>query len=41
MMSGGMGGAVLPAPNLVEGVWRRVKGFLMPRRYYDWSGRSA
>lgn len=24
-----------PHPNLVEGVWRRVKGFLMPRRYYD------
>jgi putative transposase len=26
----------LPAPeNLIEGVWRRLKGFLMPRRYYD------
>jgi len=24
-----------PHLNLVEGVWRRLKGFLMPRRYYD------
>ena len=21
--------------NLIEGVWRRIKGFLMPRRFYD------
>ena len=21
--------------NLIEGVWRRLKGFLMPRRFYD------
>ena len=33
--------AVLPAPsycphlNPIEGVWRRLKGFLMPRRFYD------
>ncbi len=24
-----------PHLNLIEGVWRRLKGFLMPRRYYD------
>ena len=24
-----------PHLNLIEGVWRRVKGFLMPRRFYD------
>jgi putative transposase len=24
-----------PHLNLIEGVWRKVKGFLMPRRYYD------
>ena len=24
-----------PHLNLVEGVWRRLKGFLMPRRFYD------
>lgn len=27
--------AYCPHLNLVEGVWRRVKGFLMPRRFYD------
>lgn len=27
--------AYCPHPNLIEGVWRRLKGFLMPRRYYD------
>lgn len=21
--------------NLIEGVWRRLKGFVMPRRFYD------
>jgi hypothetical protein len=27
---------LLPASlNLIEGVWRRLKGFLMPRRFYD------
>ena len=27
---------LLSAPeNLIEGVWRRLKGFLMPRRFYD------
>ena len=24
-----------PFLNLIEGVWRRLKGFLMPRRCYD------
>lgn len=24
-----------PHLNLIEGVWRRLKGFLMPRRFYD------
>lgn len=24
-----------PQLNLIEGVWRRLKGFLMPRRYYN------
>lgn len=24
-----------PHLNLIEGVWRKVKGFLMPRRFYD------
>jgi putative transposase len=28
--------AYCPHLNLIEGVWRRLKGFLMPRRYYDW-----
>lgn len=34
-------GAVLPVPaycphlNPIEGVWKRLKGFLMPRRFYD------
>lgn len=27
--------AYSPHLNLIEGVWRRVKGFLMPRRFYD------
>ena len=28
--------SVLSAPlNLIEGEWRRLKGFLMPRRFYD------
>ena len=27
--------AYCPHPNLIEGVWRRLKGFLMPRRFYD------
>ncbi len=27
--------AYCPHLNLMEGVWRRVKGFLMPRRFYD------
>jgi hypothetical protein len=27
--------AYWPHLNLIEGVWRRVKGFLMPRRFYD------
>lgn len=27
--------AYCPHLNLIEGVWRRLKGFLMPRRYYD------
>ena len=24
-----------PHLNLIEGLWRHLKGFLMPRRYYD------
>jgi hypothetical protein len=24
-----------PHLNLIEAVWRRLKGFLMPRRFYD------
>lgn len=27
--------AYCPHLNLIEGVWRKVKGFLMPRRFYD------
>jgi putative transposase len=27
--------AYCPHLNLIEEVWRRVKGFLMPRRFYD------
>jgi putative transposase len=27
--------AYCPHLNLIEGVWRRVKSFLMPRRFYD------
>jgi len=27
--------AYRPHLNLIEGVWRRLKGFLMPRRFYD------
>ncbi len=27
--------AYCPHLNRIEGVWRRVKGFLMPRRFYD------
>ncbi len=27
--------AYCPHLNLIEGMWRRVKGFLMPRRFYD------
>jgi putative transposase len=27
--------AYCPCLNVIEGVWRRVKGFLMPRRCYD------
>ena len=27
--------AYCPHLNLIEGVWRRLKGFLMPSRYYD------
>ncbi len=27
--------AYCPHLNLIEGAWRRLKGFLMPRRYYD------
>lgn len=27
--------AYCPHLNPIEGVWRRLKGFLMPRRYYD------
>ena len=30
--------AYCPHLNLIEGVWRRVKGFLMPRRFYDSMG---
>jgi len=28
-------GVLCPHLNLIEGVWRRLKGFLMPRRFYD------
>jgi hypothetical protein len=28
-------GVPCPHLNLIEGVWRRLKGFLMPRRFYD------
>jgi putative transposase len=27
--------AYCPHLNLIEGVWRRLKRFLMPRRFYD------
>lgn len=27
--------AYCPQLNLIEGVWRKLKGFLMPRRCYD------
>ncbi|MDP9425545.1 MAG: transposase, partial [Actinomycetota bacterium] len=27
--------AYCPHLNLIEGVWRRLKGFLVPRRFYD------
>ncbi len=27
--------AYCPQLNPIEGVWRRLKGFLMPRRFYD------
>jgi putative transposase len=27
--------AYCPHLNLIEGVWRRLKGFLMARRFYD------
>jgi transposase len=27
--------AYCPHLNLIEGVWRKVKGLLMPRRFYD------
>ena len=27
--------AYCPHLNPIEGVWRRLKGFLMPRRFYD------
>lgn len=27
--------AYCPRLNLIEGVWRRLKGLLMPRRFYD------
>jgi len=27
--------AYCPQLNLIEGLWRRLKGFLMPRRYYN------
>lgn len=27
--------AYCPHLNLIEGVWRRIKGFLMPRRFYE------
>ena len=39
---GGQGARAVPAVpaycphlNLIEGVWKRLKGFLMPRRFYD------
>ncbi len=28
-------GLLCPHLNLIEGVWRKLKGFLMPRRFYD------
>ena len=31
--------AYCPQFNLIEGVWRRLKGFLMPRRCYDSLGQ--
>ena len=27
--------AYCPHLNLIEGVWKKLKGFLMPRRFYD------
>jgi putative transposase len=35
--------AYCPQLNLIEGVWRRLKGFLMPRRFYDsvWELKDA
>ena len=27
--------AYCPQPNLIEGIWRKLKDFLMPRRCYD------
>lgn len=27
--------AYCPHLNLIEGMWRKLKGFLMPRRFYD------
>ncbi len=27
--------AYCPHLNLIEGIWRQLKGFLMPRRYYN------
>jgi putative transposase len=30
--------AYCPHLNLIEGVWPRLKGFLMPRRFYDCVG---
>lgn len=27
--------AYCPQLNLIEGAWRKLKGFLMPRRFYD------
>jgi hypothetical protein len=28
-------GVLCPHLNLIEGAWRRLEGFLMPRRFYD------
>jgi hypothetical protein len=28
-------GLLCPHLSLIEGVWRRLEGFLMPRRFYD------